>query len=173
MITEIMIVSDNHGVTDALAQMLTFHQEADYFLHCGDSNLQPEHPLMTNIICVKGNTDFRYDYPFYQHVQLPMGENIWVTHGHKQYVRYGVAELMNDTQSQNPTPNIVLYGHSHCVNVEMQAGILFINPGSISEPRDSNPPSYAKLTVTSDAYKIEIYRAADNTVFKEWQFPKS
>ena len=169
---EIIIVSDNHGATGALAQMLAFHQEADYFLHCGDSNLNPDHPLMTNVICVKGNTDFHYDYPLYQHVQLPTGGNIWVTHGHKQYVRHGATELMNDAKLQNPVPNIVLYGHSHRVNVEMTADILFINPGSIAEPRDGNPPSYAKLTVTDAEYKIEIYRAADNTVFKEWQFPK-
>lgn len=172
MKSEIMIVSDNHGATKLLAQMLDNHRDADFFFHCGDSNLAAEHSLMKNFICVKGNTDYMERYPLYQYAKLTTGENVWITHGHKQYVREKAAELISDTFTQKPIPDIVLYGHTHRVNAEMFQDVLFINPGSISQPRDGNPPSYAKLTITTTQYLVELYCATENSILKEWRFPR-
>ena len=169
---EIIIVSDNHGQTRYLSDMVNYHDEADYYLHCGDSNLDPESMEMKPFIAVKGNTDYVENYKLHEHVKLPTGEKIWITHGHREAVGF-YPEKIVDLAAEFPLekmPQIILYGHLHKVDVRMHRGHLIINPGSISEPRDGVIKTYAKLIVSKLAYQIEIYHAQSHEVIKEFQF---
>lgn len=171
---EIIIVSDNHGDTRSLYRVLEHQDEADFYLHCGDSNLPPDWDCTEPFIIVKGNTDYNDDYQLHEHLQLPTGENIWITHGHKEFVGMMPERIihMARTSFLEKTPHIILYGHLHKVDVRMEEGFLIINPGSIMEPRDGIIKTYAKLTVSPDRYKIDIYDSADHDIIKEFQFPR-
>jgi len=176
-IIEIIIVSDNHSARDGLAKVLEHHAGADYFLHCGDSNLPPSDEVMKSFVTVKGNTDFREDYQDNEYVELLIGEWIWITHGHRYSVGRGIDALvkvaaLTTSMAEFPSMNVVLYGHTHVVEVEMQKGILVINPGSISRPRDGIRRTYARLQITTDCYDIQIFDVADHSVIKEFQFPR-
>ena len=170
---KMIIVSDNHMKTDGLKKVLAHHaEETDYFLHCGDSNLDPDHNMMKPFITVKGNTDFMQNYQDEEEVRLPNGALIWITHGHKHQVDRGVDMLLRYANILEPFPSIILYGHTHIKDVKMLGDCLIINPGSISTPRDGIIRTYVKLVMTPDAYRVTILDVADHSVVKEFQFLK-
>lgn len=128
-----LIVSDNHGDKDILNQLVVnFAHQADVLIHCGDSELPPTDPVMQHFVAVKGNNDWDADYPFNQVVDC-QGTKILVTHGHRYQVNYSLTPLM--LKAEEEQADIVCYGHTHQLAVTMNAGTLFINPGSISLPR--------------------------------------
>jgi len=167
---EIIIVSDNHSEKSGLEKVLEHHADANYFLHCGDSNLQPKLDLIKPFITVKGNTDFWQEYQNDEIIELTTGEKIWMTHGHRFSVNSGTDKLVKYAEIMNPSPTIILYGHTHKVDVKMQNGILLINPGSIAFPRDGIRRTYAKLLVTSEYYDIQILDIQDHGCIKDFQF---
>ena len=169
---EIIIVSDNHLEKSGLAKVLKYHAGADYFLHCGDSNLQPNLDLMKSFITVRGNTDFLLDYENDEVIELATGEKVWMTHGHRFSVGFGTDHLLTQAELMNPSPAIILYGHTHKVDVKMQKGILIINPGSIAFPRDGTHRTYAKLQIIPERYHIQILNIRNHKVVKEFQFPR-
>ena len=169
---EILIVSDNHGATDAFSRMIGYHPNADLVVHCGDSNLKPDHPLMAGVKGVKGNTDFMLNYPSEQFLHARSGEKIFITHGHRHSVGYSRQKLVDDAKKMPEVPDIICYGHTHVSEAQIIDGILVVNPGSIAEPRDTNPPTYATLTIISDTYIVKFYRAADHEVIKEVPCPR-
>jgi len=170
---EIIIASDNHSEKNGLAKVLAHHAGADYFLHCGDSNLEADLELMRPFIAVKGNTDLWQDYPNDEKIKLATGEKIWMTHGHRFSVNEGTDKLLIKAKKMRRVPAMILYGHTHKVDVNMQAGILIINPGSIALPRDGYRGTYARLRITPEYYEIQILDISDHLPIKEFQFPRS
>ena len=169
---EIIIVSDNHLDKSRLAKVLKHHSDADHFLHCGDSNLAPSLAVMQPFVTVKGNTDFMLGYNEHEFVKLATGETIWVTHGHRFSVEFNTDELIASAEGMEPSPAIILYGHTHKVDVTMEKDILIINPGSITSPRDGVHRTYARLQVTPKAYDIQIFDVKGHRIIKEFQFPR-
>jgi putative phosphoesterase len=39
--------------------------------------------------------------------------------------------------------DILLYGHTHVFMLKKEDGVIYVNPGSPSFPKNGNPPSYA------------------------------
>ena len=69
-----------------------------------------------------------------------------VTHGHNYGVSmdlYGISEEAAARECE-----IVLFGHTHKPVIEKKNGVLVINPGSVSFPRqEGRKPSYAILNL--------------------------
>ena len=59
-----------------------------------------------------------------------------LTHGHNYNVNYGLMNLSYKAEEENA--QIVLYGHTHRYNVDYINNIFFLNPGSVSRPRDKD-----------------------------------
>jgi len=58
--------------------------------------------------------------------------------------------------------NIVIYGHTHYAFAKQIANSkLIVNPGSVGQPRDGKPPSYA--LIDTDTKKAEIVRVEYDT----------
>ena len=170
---EMVIVSDNHMKTTGLKKVLEYHADTtDYFLHCGDSNLNHDHALMKAFTTVKGNTDFMQKYQNEEKVELVNGELVWIVHGHMHQVNRDVNALLQAAKTFETIPSIILYGHTHRVDVKMIEGCLIINPGSISSPRDGMICTYAKLVVTPERYEVAILDVKNHKAIKEFQFPK-
>lgn len=92
------------------------------------------------IICVKGNCDSEVDqmvleFPIISEHSTVFADGIalHMTHGHKY-------------NPQNPLPakkgDVVLFGHIHLLVDEIIDGVRYINPGSISIPKDDNGHGY-------------------------------
>jgi len=173
---ELIIVSDNHGAKDGLFSVLKQHPNADYYFHCGDSNLDSSLELMKSFVTVKGNTDYSENYKNNERVGLTSGEHVWITHGHAYAVNNGTTRLIaeaTEIPAKTPITHIVLYGHTHIVDVEMKQGVLVINPGSITQPRGGSfIRSYARLVITPKFYTVQIKNALDHTIVREFQFPR-
>ena len=65
---KLLILSDSHGMTTELLEIYEYHKtKVDFFLHCGDSQLQFNSSFLQPYIKVTGNCDFDIhhtaDYP--------------------------------------------------------------------------------------------------------------
>lgn len=50
--------------------------------------------------------------------------------------------------------DIVLTGHTHCRMAGFAGNTLFLNPGSLGQPRDGNPPGFALLDLAQRAVEF-------------------
>ena len=77
-------------------------------------------------------SDFLSDLPREEIIDLA-GKKILVTHGHT----YGVSGVTDGIveAARARGCEAVLFGHTHYPEIEMQEGILVINPGSLTFPR--------------------------------------
>lgn len=130
----IMVASDSHSGISYMrrwAQLL----RPQVILHLGDyyddgKTLEELFPA-TRVIQVPGNCDqFRcLDFaPLKIFTQLE-GLNIYMTHGHRERVKSGTAEL--EHMARTAGANIALYGHTHVAEFHTTSdGMLILNPGS-------------------------------------------
>lgn len=156
---KLMIASDIHGSFAYCQKMLdAFEREkADKLLLLGDilyhgpRNDLPEeyapkkvisalNAIKEKIICVRGNCDTEVDqmvldFPIMASycVLLLDGKTVYATHGHE----YG--EL-------NPLPvasgSILLTGHTHVPACRECDGFVYMNPGSVSLPKENSHHGY-------------------------------
>lgn len=100
-------------------------------------------PLKDKILCVRGNCDTEVDqmvldFPILaEYCLISVGKTmIFATHGHK----FNTANLppMSDG-------DILLHGHTHVPKCEKVGNITYINPGSVSIPKENSHHGYLIL----------------------------
>ncbi len=152
---KVLIVSDSHGLTAELEQLKKRHRaEVELFIHCGDSELDADHPSMMNYLTVRGNCDEDQRFPM-ETVKEAGTRRILVAHGHRYSVKTDLMKL--SYKAQEVSADIVCFGHSHYLGAEMVYDTLFINPGSIRLPRGSRARTYVILEIVEHAYVIKVY----------------
>ena len=177
---KLMIASDIHGAADfcrALAD--AYHRERpDRFLLLGDllyhgprNDLPPAYApkavieilnsLSDSILCVRGNCEAEVDQMVLSFPVLAdyawldvNGLRIFATHGH----HHG---------RDNPPPlakgDILFCGHTHVPAFERCGHFTYVNPGSVSIPKEGSPHSYMILedrtllwkNLNGDCYRTE------------------
>ena len=111
-----------------------------------------EHILTNATDCpvqiVLGNNDFFSYLP--KELELQIGPfKVWVTHGHNYYVSMGSEIIAREARARGF--DIVMYGHTHKPVVNRQEGIIAVNPGSLSYPRqEGRRPSYIVMEVEGE-----------------------
>ena len=141
---KILLVSDSHNDYQALDQLANKYPNMDLYLHAGDSE-QDEFSIKP-FISVRGNCDHYYDFPNFLVIPSPAG-NIYV-----QHTPYVSKSVINEHNAK-----IVIHGHTHVRRKEMKNGILFINPGAISYPRDKFNGSYAIIEIDNKNIEVTFY----------------
>jgi len=154
---KIAIISDTHGFNDYVLKMLEYEKNIDFLIHLGD-NIQDYNELCNKMKGLKslyiiGNHDMEWLEP--KEALIKIGNiKIYATHGDKFNIKLGIDDLLKKGKSLDA--NIILYGHSHIQKCIKKDGILIINPGSISEPREKNCLfSYTILTITDEEIIVE------------------
>ena len=175
---KLMISSDIHGsalyceqLTEACRQ-----EKPDRFLLLGDllyhgprNDLPPEYApkrviellnaIASDLLCVRGNCEAEVDQMVLSFPVLAdyawldvNGLRIFATHGH----HFG---------EDNPPPlkngDILLCGHTHVPKFQKYPNYTYINPGSVSIPKENSPHSYLVLedrTFTWKTLDTEPYR---------------
>ena len=158
-----MIASDLHGSAEYCRKMIeAFAREgADRLLLLGDllyhgpRNDLPEgyapkevipllNGLKQKICCVRGNCEAEVDQMVLEfpvmadYCILPLGDRLlYATHGHIYNMK-------------NPPPlapgDLLLHGHTHVPAwTAFGAGNLYLNPGSLSIPKENSPHGYMTL----------------------------
>ena len=159
---KLFIASDIHGSLYYLKEMLAAFQreKADRILLLGDilyhgprNDLPRDYapkeviellnPLSSKLLCVRGNCDTEVDqmvlsFPILaDYAVIPVGDRlIYATHGHK----FG---------EDNPPPishgDILLCGHTHVPKCADHGNFVYLNPGSVSIPKENSHHGYMTL----------------------------
>ncbi|MBE6730610.1 MAG: phosphodiesterase [Ruminococcaceae bacterium] len=156
------IASDIHGSAYYCEKMLEAYKEekADKLILLGDilyhgpRNDLPEgyapkkviemlNPLKDEIICVRGNCDAEVDqmvlnFPIMaDYALLPVGKKtVFITHGHK---------FNKENLPAIKKGDILLHGHTHVPVCEEYENFTYINPGSVSIPKENSGHAYMTL----------------------------
>ena len=162
---KLMFASDIHGSAHYCRKMLdAFAREGaetlillgDLLYH-GPRNDLPEgyapkevitmlNGVCDHLLCVRGNCDTEVDqmvlgFPIladYAILYLD-GHRVYITHGHN----FG-----EDNPPQLRDGDILLHGHTHIPACRDKGGFLYINPGSVSIPKEGSAHSYMVLDGT-------------------------
>ena len=138
---KILLVSDTHGKDQQLEQAIFAEAPFDALIHCGDvegSEYYIEAIAECPCTFVSGNNDFFSDLPREEIVDLA-GTRVLVTHGHY----YGVSLESLAGAARAKGCQAVFFGHTHRPMIEEVDGILAVNPGSLSYPRQQGrKPTY-------------------------------
>ena len=160
--SKIMIASDIHGSAYYCRLMLDRFKEenaerlvllGDILYHGPRNDLPKEYapkeviamlnPLRNKIICVRGNCDTEVDQMVLDFNVLCEqayvnfnGRSIVLAHGHKLDEKNIPA--INDG-------DILLCGHTHVPKCEKRDGYIYMNPGSVSIPKENSAHSYMIL----------------------------
>lgn len=164
-----LIISDIHGSADALRTVLNTHYFYDAIILVGDLLYHgPRNPILNDydpasvlkilndlkvpILAVRGNCDSEVDQMVLDFSMMQdysvldyEGTKIFITHGHIIDPKDALIKRHGD---------IFISGHTHVHGIHYnQDGVVCINPGSISMPKERQEPTYALL---SD-HTISIY----------------
>lgn len=148
---KLIVLSDSHGDVNTVKQIKSL--QADAIFHCGDSELSAKDPLLNGIHIVRGNCDIDEQFPA-TIVQKMGDETIFIVHGHEHNVKRSMLTLSYAADEQQAT--IALFGHSHLYGAEMINDVLFVNPGSTTQPRGGRVATYAVIEI-ADAYTVSFY----------------
>ncbi|MFE4426067.1 metallophosphoesterase family protein [Peribacillus butanolivorans] len=152
---KVLIMSDSHGLTHEISMITDRHkEEVATMIHCGDSELESKDPLMKDFLAVRGNCDYDATYPD-DAVDDIGGKRFFLTHGHLYNIKMTLMNL--SYKSEEIGADIICFGHSHAAGSELIDGKLFINPGSIRQPRGRKEKTYAILDIGSDQLEIIYY----------------
>ncbi|QHQ61646.1 phosphodiesterase [Anaerocolumna sedimenticola] len=159
---KLMIASDIHGSAYYCGKMIEAYkrEQADKLLLLGDllyhgprNDLPKEYEpkkviemlngIKEELLCVRGNCDTEVDqmvleFPIMaEYCILYLGcRMIYATHGHK----------FNQTDKPMlKKGDILLNGHTHIPKYEDMGDYIYINPGSVSIPKDNSAHSYIIL----------------------------
>lgn len=154
----IAVVSDSHRNLYMLDKAIKGAGNVDLIVHLGDcvrDIIKVNEKYKMPVEYVFGNNDFGIS-PVYEKVLIKNGIRILITHGHRYNLYYGVEDLYS--KALEVEAQVVLYGHTHVQNVERIGDILFLNPGSVSLPRDGKP-GFAILTINQKGeVDVELLR---------------
>ena len=154
---KILLVSDSHRFLDHLPRVVRKYKgNVDLMIHCGDSALPSNDPVMELFdIAVQGNHDDD-SYP-----EVVVYGDILVTHGHLYNVYDGYDELITLCKENRCT--LCFHGHTHVPVIRNLQGITFVNPGSLMANRGTYPfGTYAIVNIFNDI-QVAFYRS-DNDV---------
>ncbi|WP_018130994.1 metallophosphoesterase [Effusibacillus pohliae] len=144
---KICVISDSHGRTDRIDQILRRHLEIDLLLHAGDhaDDVADRRDVRCKAVC--GNCDVAGTAPDEQLLDLA-GLRVLLTHGHLYKVKQTLLPLSYRAKETNA--QLVIFGHSHVPVIVEEEGIVFLNPGSLSYPRGVvSVPTYAIVRIHS------------------------
>lgn len=159
---KLMFASDIHGSAYYCRKMLEAYQAekavrlmllGDILYHGPRNDLPKDYapkeviamlnPMKNDICAVRGNCEAEVDqmvldFPVMADycVILEGNRTIYATHGHA----YNEGHLPPLKEG-----DILIHGHTHVLRAEKKEHYTILNPGSVSIPKEGNPPSYAIL----------------------------
>ena len=156
---KLLICSDIHGDIECMNKILEIFNKDAYdrlvilgdILYHGPRNDLPENyapkkviealnAVSDKVLAVRGNCDTEVDqmvlsFPILSDYAMLFldGVRVYLTHGHK---------YSPTTPPPLQSGDVMLYGHTHVLKIEYIGDNVFINPGSITLPKESNPRTY-------------------------------
>ena len=151
---KILVFSDSHGITEKMSDIIASNSaDAELVIHLGDrtadlQGIRERYPQIA-FLFVKGNCDFSFLGPSAPEKYSVVLEDrhFFLTHGHLFGVKGGDLRALECEAAKN-NYDVVLYGHTHIPSYTEKNGVVYFNPGSISQPRGGSLPSYGIITLS-------------------------
>lgn len=154
-------MSDTHSDSAVITQVIGQNPDVNAVFHCGDSELAYTAPELSGVYKVRGNCDHDVDFPT-EVVEEIDGHKIFMTHGHLFNVKSSLTAL--SFRAKEVQADIVLFGHSHVLGVELVDGVLYVNPGSLLLPRGRKEKSFAVIENIENGWHILFYTEEKNVI---------
>ena len=142
---KILVLSDSHSTLSFMRRCIDAVQP-QAVIHLGDhyddgTALAEEYPQIP-FYQVPGNCDaHRCFIPDPETRMVTFGNHRFlITHGHRHHVKQTLIRLLADARAS--AADVVLFGHTHVPTVFEKDGVVFLNPGSTSIPKENSPHSY-------------------------------
>lgn len=150
----IAILSDTHGSYPLAFRALDIAGPVDHVIHLGD-NIEDarilENALGLVLIKVPGNCDFETGAPR-ELVNSFTGKQFFISHGDRYGVKFSLEKLRRKALSVKA--EVVLFGHTHTPLVQEIDGMLFVNPGCLSEACETL--TFAIITIEAGCVSAEL-----------------
>ena len=177
-----LIASDIHGSAEYCEKLIKAYKKekaekliilGDVLYHGPRNDLPCEYApksvismlndLKDEILCVRGNCDAEVDqmvldFPIMaEYALLPIGDRtVFITHGHK---------FNTKTPPPLKSGDILLHGHTHVPKCEeFGDGLLYLNPGSTSIPKENSAHGY--MTFSDNEF---LWKDLDGNVYMEYK----
>lgn len=155
-----MFASDIHGSAYYCSKLLEAYKEekaerlvllGDLLYHGPRNDLPPEYEpkkviamlnaMKQEIYAVRGNCEAEVDQMV---LEFPVMADygIFVLDGRTFYATHGHV-FNTDNLPPMKEGDILIHGHTHVLKAEKMPGYIWLNPGSVSIPKEGNPPTYA------------------------------
>jgi len=145
---KVLIVSDTHGKHKNLEKVLELVSPIDLMIHLGDA--QGHEDYIAEIAgcpleIVAGNNDFYSKLDREKIIQIGP-YRAFITHGHYYYVQSSLRDVKRAGKENKV--DFVMFGHTHIPIIDESDGMITLNPGSISLPRqEGKKPSYIIMEI--------------------------
>ena len=179
---KIMIASDLHGSSKYCRALLDAHacERPDKLLLLGDllyhgprNNLPDEYDtravaqmlnaVRDELMCVRGNCDCDVDqmvleFPILADYALLYagGRMIFATHGHL---------FSEDKLPMLKKGDILLHGHTHVSVCREHEDYTYVNPGSVSLPKENTPRGY--MLLSDEGF---VWKTLEGEAYRTYQF---
>ncbi|MDY6342656.1 MAG: metallophosphoesterase [Lachnospiraceae bacterium] len=155
---KIFIISDTHGDNSKIKKIGTLYGTPDALIHAGDfdgTEQYYENYIGCPTFMVAGNNDFSRSLPK-ELVFTLCGHTFFLTHGHRYSVRYGDEDAVEAARENGA--DILVYGHTHVPEIRQDGGILVLNPGSLTFPRQRGfRPTFIILNIDDRTKDLHPY----------------
>lgn len=147
----VLIVSDTHKKHANLITIMEKERPFDRMIHLGDAEGYEDYIAELAgcpLDIVAGNNDFFSELPKEKETEIG-GLKALITHGHYYYVSAGLEDIKKEARGRGM--DIVMFGHTHRPLIEKDHGVVALNPGSTSYPRqDGHLPSYIVMEIDAN-----------------------
>ncbi|MCB9498110.1 MAG: metallophosphoesterase family protein [Erysipelotrichaceae bacterium] len=145
---KILVCSDSHGNNQALEEIVKKYPHCDLYLHAGDS--ESEELALFPFETVKGNGDIGFEMFERRILSTPYGK---ILMQHMPRIPYAIIHKYQI--------KIFIYGHTHRRYYGEEDGLIILNPGAISFPRDHYDLSFAILNIDEQHVEVEFHSLLD------------
>ena len=154
---KVLIVSDTHGSHRNFDKVIEREGKIDMLLHMGDvegGELYIEKTAGCPVHIIAGNNDFFSDLPGEEEFYIGKYK-VLMTHGHGYYVSMDTRRLKREAAERGV--HIVMYGHTHRPDIDLEDEVMVVNPGSLSYPRQmGRKPSYVIMHIDEENIDFEL-----------------
>ena len=146
----VLVVSDSHRKDDNLKKVIDMVRPIDIMIHLGDVEGSEDclrQYAGNDVSCyfVQGNNDYFSDLP--RELEITLGnKKCFLTHGHNYGVSMDVSILADEAKTRGC--DVAFFGHTHRPFQHEVNGVMCVNPGSISYPRQvDRRPSFMLIEI--------------------------
>ena len=153
-VMKILVIGDTHGKLNRVRDIWPKLKDIDLIAHTGDHYSDAQRlgeEFHVPVIAARGNCDSTG--PDQQIIETEYGK-ILLVHGHREHVNYDLSALKY--RALEAGCRAVFFGHTHRSLITEDDGIHFVNPGSLTQPRDESSGSYAIVRTADESFDASI-----------------